>query len=535
MLAAHGLDTGPGRARRPGRVVDAARRADRGGSVSGRPGRWTCAWIARAVRRWPSGSATVDAGDAGGRDLAFGEERRSRRVARAIVAAAIAASCATRRALASVVRRAAGGGGWQRIDPATRTFQALRIWVNDELAGLADVSRDGAGVSGPRAATRPSSRFTRSRTGMVKHRFRRAGRRCHAFRGVLTRRPVIAGRRRARDAIRARAAHTYVCWRGWHEHRRGIRHQVNDVRNNPVVRESRRATAVANSGTRLAAGVHHGRDAALLGVAALATRARQGYQIERLRGSPRGRIAKNRQLRLNVERCRRRSVIEAPRHAHGSAPRDAARDAHHRASPRDVAVRRARCPRAEESHADALGPSSLTVKKRRSRLRRLVRAMQASRRGCSIPAASTIGARRSKAAGAAWSSAGCSALSPSSGLWAAVLEARLVRLQVFKHEAFLAERPPSSRSRSRSMPSGATSSTATANMLAPFCPGRLDRRRSEPVEHPATTVTALCAALGDCTPADRPDLVRRLSGKGQFTVVRQSHARAPSRSRASAR
>ena len=38
--------------------------------------------------------------------------------------------------LASVVRRAAGGRGWQRIDPATRTFQALRIWTNRELEGL---------------------------------------------------------------------------------------------------------------------------------------------------------------------------------------------------------------------------------------------------------------------------------------------------------------------------------------------------------------------------------------------------------------
>jgi 16S rRNA (cytosine1402-N4)-methyltransferase len=66
----------------------------------------------------------------------FGEERKSRRIARAIVAARDERPIATTGQLAAIVRRAAGGGGWQRIDPATRTFQALRIWVNDELDGL---------------------------------------------------------------------------------------------------------------------------------------------------------------------------------------------------------------------------------------------------------------------------------------------------------------------------------------------------------------------------------------------------------------
>lgn len=66
----------------------------------------------------------------------FGEDRKSRRIARAIVAARDEAPIETTARLASIVRRAAGGGVYQRIDPATRTFQALRIWVNHELEGL---------------------------------------------------------------------------------------------------------------------------------------------------------------------------------------------------------------------------------------------------------------------------------------------------------------------------------------------------------------------------------------------------------------
>jgi 16S rRNA (cytosine1402-N4)-methyltransferase len=66
----------------------------------------------------------------------FGEERHSRRIARAIVQARDRGELSDTTRLAAVVRRAAGGRGWQRIDPATRTFQALRIWVNEELEGL---------------------------------------------------------------------------------------------------------------------------------------------------------------------------------------------------------------------------------------------------------------------------------------------------------------------------------------------------------------------------------------------------------------
>jgi len=66
----------------------------------------------------------------------FGEERHSRRVARSIVAARRAGRLETTTHLAEAVRRAVPRRGYQRIDPATRTFQALRIWVNRELEGV---------------------------------------------------------------------------------------------------------------------------------------------------------------------------------------------------------------------------------------------------------------------------------------------------------------------------------------------------------------------------------------------------------------
>jgi 16S rRNA (cytosine1402-N4)-methyltransferase len=80
----------------------------------------------------------------------FGEERQARRIARAIVAARDLAPIETTDRLAEIVRRAiakgAGGkGSAQQIDPATRTFQALRIAVNDEMGeidrGLAAAER----------------------------------------------------------------------------------------------------------------------------------------------------------------------------------------------------------------------------------------------------------------------------------------------------------------------------------------------------------------------------------------------------------
>ena len=68
----------------------------------------------------------------------YGEERASRRIARAIVAARERRHFETTAELAAVVRRAAGRQRRPGLDPATRTFQALRIRVNQELAELGD-------------------------------------------------------------------------------------------------------------------------------------------------------------------------------------------------------------------------------------------------------------------------------------------------------------------------------------------------------------------------------------------------------------
>ena len=66
----------------------------------------------------------------------FGEERHARRVARAIVEAGRTRRIETTGRLAEIVRNAVPRKGYSRIDPATRTFQAIRIWVNRELEDL---------------------------------------------------------------------------------------------------------------------------------------------------------------------------------------------------------------------------------------------------------------------------------------------------------------------------------------------------------------------------------------------------------------
>jgi 16S rRNA (cytosine1402-N4)-methyltransferase len=102
----------------------------------------------------------------------YGEERHSRRVARAIVRARERGPLVETSALASVVRSAAGGRGWQRIDPATRTFQALRIWVNRELEGL-DTFLESAAAALTAGGRLAVIAFHSLEDRIVKHTFRK--------------------------------------------------------------------------------------------------------------------------------------------------------------------------------------------------------------------------------------------------------------------------------------------------------------------------------------------------------------------------
>jgi 16S rRNA (cytosine1402-N4)-methyltransferase len=133
---------------------------------------------------------------------AFGEERRSRAVARAIVAARRTAPITTTGRLAAIVRRVVGRSG--RIDPATRTFQAIRVWVNGELTGL-DVFLRAMGARLRVGARMAVVTFHSLEDRPVKHTFRAMAKEGGAFR-LVTKKSVVAGEDETRQNPRARSA-----------------------------------------------------------------------------------------------------------------------------------------------------------------------------------------------------------------------------------------------------------------------------------------------------------------------------------------
>ena len=130
----------------------------------------------------------------------FGEERRSRRIARAIVRARPITTTAE---LAKIVSAAAPAMKGDKIHPATRTFQALRIRVNDELGEIRTL------VDNAPSLLKPGGRlvvisFHSLEDRIVKDALREAGR--NKVFEVLTKKPVIAGEEEESRNPRSRSA-----------------------------------------------------------------------------------------------------------------------------------------------------------------------------------------------------------------------------------------------------------------------------------------------------------------------------------------
>ena len=150
----------------------------------------------------------------------FGEEPAAARIARKLAQRRTEAPILRTGELAELVRAAIGPGGRRgAIDPATRTFQALRIAVNDELASLASLlgaierapgRRPGAGQAEPqrswlnRGARVAVISFHSLEDRMVKRCFARMVRGAGAR--SLTDGAVIAGEREVRENPRSRSA-----------------------------------------------------------------------------------------------------------------------------------------------------------------------------------------------------------------------------------------------------------------------------------------------------------------------------------------
>ena len=131
----------------------------------------------------------------------YGEERFSRRVARAIVETRQKTPIVTTGQLAELVRRCVPRSKGHAIDPATRVFQALRIAVNDELGALERFLQVAPDCLRPGRKLAIIS-FHSLEDRIVKQAFRKMP----ELVKELTRKPVLAGAGEVRKNPRAHSA-----------------------------------------------------------------------------------------------------------------------------------------------------------------------------------------------------------------------------------------------------------------------------------------------------------------------------------------
>lgn len=143
----------------------------------------------------------------------YGEERYSRRIARAIVRERNRGPIQTTGVLASLVSGAVPPAYRHgRIHCATRTFQALRIAVNRELERLEPSLRDAVDVLAPRGRICVIS-FHSLEDRIVKHTFRSLAQGPAARLALLTKKPICSSEQECRENPRARSAKLRVAER----------------------------------------------------------------------------------------------------------------------------------------------------------------------------------------------------------------------------------------------------------------------------------------------------------------------------------
>ena len=130
----------------------------------------------------------------------YGEERRSRRIARAVVRARPIRTTAE---LAGVISAVAPSMKGDKIHPATRTFQALRIRVNDELGEIQSLLKSAGSLMKPGGRVVLIS-FHSLEDRLVKDAFKEA-QRLGSFE-VMTKKPVVASEQESLRNPRSRSA-----------------------------------------------------------------------------------------------------------------------------------------------------------------------------------------------------------------------------------------------------------------------------------------------------------------------------------------